>query len=80
LAEVGVFIMPGQTAASRTPRAVSCSRRCPASARTGVWPGLDERPEIAHTARDWLAKLHLVAAGCGLTTVPAAIETDAPAG
>ncbi len=29
----------------------------------GVWPGLDERPEIAHTARDWLAKLHLVAAG-----------------
>jgi DNA-binding transcriptional LysR family regulator len=36
----------------------------------GVWPGLDERPEIAHTARDWLAKLHLVAAGCGLTTVP----------
>jgi DNA-binding transcriptional LysR family regulator len=33
----------------------------------GVWPGLDERPEIAHTARDWLAKLHLVAAGCGIT-------------
>ncbi|MGW8783857.1 LysR family substrate-binding domain-containing protein [Streptomyces sp. NPDC055796] len=32
----------------------------------GVWPGLYERPEIAHTARDWLAKLHLVAAGCGL--------------
>jgi LysR substrate binding domain len=28
----------------------------------GVWPGLDERPDIAHTARDWLAKLHLVAA------------------
>lgn len=37
----------------------------------GVWPGLAERPEIAHTARDWLAKLHLVAAGCGLTTIPA---------
>ncbi len=36
-----------------------------------MWPGLDERPEIAHTARDWLAKLHLVAAGFGLTTVPA---------
>ncbi|GAB3933438.1 hypothetical protein GCM10027614_04330 [Micromonospora vulcania] len=36
----------------------------------GVWPGLDERPQIAHTARDWLAKLQLVAAGFGLTTVP----------
>ncbi|WP_328875836.1 LysR family transcriptional regulator [Streptomyces sp. NBC_00287] len=46
----------------------------------GVWPGLDERPEIAHTARDWLAKLHLVAAGCGLTTVPAAFATAAPPG
>ncbi|MEV6561089.1 LysR family transcriptional regulator [Nocardia sp. NPDC051756] len=39
----------------------------------GVWPGLDERPEIAHTARDWLAKLQLVAAGCGLTTIPAVL-------
>ncbi|MFI9803740.1 LysR family transcriptional regulator [Streptomyces sp. NPDC052301] len=46
----------------------------------GVWPGLDERPEIAHTARDWLAKLQLVAAGCGLTTVPAVFTALAPAG
>ncbi|WP_030683195.1 LysR family transcriptional regulator [Streptomyces cellulosae] len=46
----------------------------------GVWPGLDERPDIAHTARDWLAKLHLVAAGCGLTTVPAALASAAPPG
>jgi DNA-binding transcriptional LysR family regulator len=46
----------------------------------GVWPGLGERPEIAHTARDWLAKLHLVAAGCGLTTVPAVIASAVPAG
>jgi DNA-binding transcriptional LysR family regulator len=46
----------------------------------GVWPGLDERPEIAHTARDWLAKLHLVAAGCGLTTVPASLMPAVPAG
>jgi DNA-binding transcriptional LysR family regulator len=46
----------------------------------GVWPGLDERPVIAHTARDWLAKLHLVAAGCGLTTVPASLAPAAPAG
>ncbi|MFF4252603.1 LysR family transcriptional regulator [Streptomyces sp. NPDC001663] len=46
----------------------------------GVWPGLDERAEIAHTARDWLAKLHLVAAGCGLTTVPAALVHAVPEG
>ncbi|HEY3683370.1 MAG TPA: LysR substrate-binding domain-containing protein [Streptosporangiaceae bacterium] len=46
----------------------------------GVWPGLDERPEIAHTARDWLAKLHLVAAGCGLTTMPAALQGAVPPG
>jgi DNA-binding transcriptional LysR family regulator len=46
----------------------------------GVWPGLDERPEIAHTARDWLAKLRLVAAGCGLTTVPAALAPAVPPG
>jgi DNA-binding transcriptional LysR family regulator len=46
----------------------------------GVWPGLDERPEIAHTARDWLAKFNLVAAGCGITTVPAALASAVPAG
>lgn len=41
---------------------------------------MDERPEIAHTARDWLAKLHLVAAGCGITTVPAALVPAVPSG
>ncbi|MCU1645243.1 MAG: LysR family transcriptional regulator [Nocardia sp.] len=46
----------------------------------GVWPGLDERPEIAHTARDWLAKLNLVAAGCGFTTVPSSLTPAAPPG
>ncbi|MEU7049911.1 LysR family transcriptional regulator [Streptomyces lavenduligriseus] len=46
----------------------------------GVWPGLDERPEIAFTARDWLAKLHLVAAGCGLTTLPASLVSAVPPG
>jgi DNA-binding transcriptional LysR family regulator len=46
----------------------------------GVWPGLDERPDIAHTARDWLAKLQLVAAGCGITTVPAALAPAVPPG
>jgi DNA-binding transcriptional LysR family regulator len=46
----------------------------------GVWPGLDERPEIAHTARDWLAKLHLVAAGCGITTVSPSLTPAIPPG
>lgn len=46
----------------------------------GVWPGLDERPEIVHTARDWLAKLQLVAAGFGLTTVTASLAPAAPPG
>ncbi|WP_328608256.1 LysR family transcriptional regulator [Amycolatopsis sp. NBC_00345] len=46
----------------------------------GAWPGLDERPVIAHTARDWLAKLGLVAAGCGITTVPTALTSVAPGG
>ncbi len=46
----------------------------------GVWPGLDERPRIAHTARDWLAKLHLVAAGCGITTVSAGFMSAVPPG
>ena len=46
----------------------------------GVWPGLEGRPDVAHTARDWLTKLQLVAAGCGLTTVPAVIAAAVPAG
>jgi DNA-binding transcriptional LysR family regulator len=51
-----------------------------AAGEMGVWPGLDERPEIAHTARDWLAKLRLVAAGCGVTTVAASLAAVAPPG
>lgn len=43
----------------------------------GVWPGLSARPVVAHTARDWLAKLQLVAAGLGITTVPAALVVPA---
>lgn len=50
------------------------------SPQLGAWPGLDEQPEIAHVARDWLAKLHLVAAGCGLTTIPAVLEDAIPPG
>ncbi|WP_028938453.1 LysR family transcriptional regulator [Pseudonocardia spinosispora] len=46
----------------------------------GVWPGLDGRPEVAHVARDWLAKLNLVAAGCGVTTVPVSLLPVMPSG
>ncbi len=50
------------------------------SGAMGVWPGLDERPRIGHTARDWLAKLALVAAGHGITTVPSSLVGTLPAG
>ncbi|WP_433049123.1 LysR family transcriptional regulator [Dactylosporangium sp. CS-033363] len=46
----------------------------------GVWPGLGGRPVVAHTARDWLAKLRLVAAGLGVTTVPASLAPAVPEG
>ena len=46
----------------------------------GVWPGLAGRPRVAHTARDWLTKLHLVAVGCGLTTVPPSLSSVLPDG
>jgi DNA-binding transcriptional LysR family regulator len=46
----------------------------------GVWPGLEERPDVVHSARDWLAKLQLVAAGLGITTVPAALLAAVPGG
>ncbi|MFF0456682.1 LysR family transcriptional regulator [Nocardia africana] len=44
----------------------------------GVWPGLPGHPHIAHRARDWLAKLALVAAGCGVTTVPSGLFPALP--
>lgn len=46
----------------------------------GVWPGLPGRPQIRHTANDWLTKLHLVAADAGITTVPALLAPILPAG
>ncbi|MGV9900696.1 LysR family transcriptional regulator, partial [Streptomyces tendae] len=46
----------------------------------GVWPGLPGRPRIAHTARDWLTKLHLVAAGAGITTASPALLPVVPHG
>ncbi|WP_051580356.1 LysR family transcriptional regulator [Pseudonocardia acaciae] len=39
----------------------------------GAWPDGDRAPAVAFTARDWLAKLALVAAGLGVTMVPGLI-------
>jgi DNA-binding transcriptional LysR family regulator len=46
----------------------------------GVWPGLGGRARVAHSTRDWLTKLRLVAAGCGLTTVPRSMLPVVPEG
>ncbi|RZT85688.1 DNA-binding transcriptional LysR family regulator [Pseudonocardia sediminis] len=46
----------------------------------GVWPGLPGHPRVRHHARDWLTKLHLVQAGCGITTVPEALAPALPPG
>ncbi|MFE3056553.1 LysR family transcriptional regulator [Nocardia sp. NPDC059239] len=46
----------------------------------GVWPGLPGRPRVQHAARDWLTKLHMVAAGAGITTVPATLLSAIPPG
>lgn len=46
----------------------------------GVWPGIPGRPRVHHTSRDWLAKLELVAAGAGITTVPGALLPHVPDG
>jgi DNA-binding transcriptional LysR family regulator len=52
----------------------------PADSFLGVWPSLEWRPHIAFVARDWTAKLGLVAAGLGVTVVPglavAAVRPD----
>ncbi|MFE9451915.1 LysR family transcriptional regulator [Streptomyces sp. NPDC006739] len=46
----------------------------------GVWPGLPGRPKVHHTARDWLTKLHLVAAGAGITTATPTLLPALPSG
>lgn len=46
----------------------------------GIWPGLPGRPRVRHTARDWSTKLHLVAAGAGITTVPSTLLPVLPPG
>jgi DNA-binding transcriptional LysR family regulator len=46
----------------------------------GVWPGVPQPARVAFVARDWTAKLGLVAAGLGVTVVPslaaAAVRAD----
>lgn len=42
----------------------------------GVWARLAGRPRISHTARDWLTKPHMVAAGCGITTVSTSLSLE----
>ncbi|ATE58326.1 LysR family transcriptional regulator [Actinosynnema pretiosum] len=46
----------------------------------GVWPGLPGRGRVVHVARDWLTKLHLVAAGSGVTTIPTTLTPLLPPG
>jgi DNA-binding transcriptional LysR family regulator len=46
----------------------------------GVWPGLPGRARIVHSARDWLTKLHLVAGGFGVTTIPESLSRVVPPG
>jgi len=46
----------------------------------GVWPGLPGRGRIVHSARDWLTKLHLVAGGLGVTTIPESLSPIVPPG
>jgi DNA-binding transcriptional LysR family regulator len=46
----------------------------------GAWPGLTGRPRIVCTVRDWMGKLALVAAGVGITTVPALLTPALPPG
>jgi DNA-binding transcriptional LysR family regulator len=42
----------------------------------GVWPRLPGRPHIAHRTNDWLGRLHLVAGGAGITTIPGPYLAD----
>jgi DNA-binding transcriptional LysR family regulator len=48
----------------------------PGTTLLGAWAG--EEPEIAYVARDWVAKLGLVAAGLGVTVVPGLVVPALP--
>lgn len=70
----------GLTLADLHGRAWVASRSGSEEELLGVWPGLPGRHLVTHTARDWLAKLHLVAAGGGLTTVASVLTAVVPDG
>lgn len=42
----------------------------PGTTLLGAWPDASRQPDIAFTARDWVAKLGLTAAGLGITMIP----------
>lgn len=46
----------------------------------GVWPTLGVRHRVVHWAGDWTTKMALVAAGCGITTVPGNLLGPLPEG
>ena len=46
----------------------------------GIWPGTAPAPRIAHSVRDWPARLGLVAAGLGFAVVPSIAASTIPSG
>ncbi|MET8874012.1 LysR family transcriptional regulator [Nocardia sp. NPDC004604] len=52
----------------------------PSSTLLGAWTDATWEPEIAFVARDWFAKLGLVAAGMGITVVPGIAAPVLPQG
>ncbi len=66
-------VLAGRTSvpvdALRTERWIAAAAD-PHSTLLGAWTGSRWKPDIAYIARDWTAKLGLVAAGLGITIVP----------
>jgi DNA-binding transcriptional LysR family regulator len=56
------------------------SRSGPGDSLLGVWPGLAERPDVRYVVHDWLAKLHIVAAGLAITTLAPVMIGAVPEG
>ncbi|HWN33359.1 MAG TPA: LysR family transcriptional regulator [Pseudonocardia sp.] len=76
---------PLATAASVTPGELARERWIIGSTDSsepllGAWVAADWTPEVAFTARDWAAKLGLVAAGLGVTIVPGLSAAAVPDG
>jgi DNA-binding transcriptional LysR family regulator len=46
----------------------------------GPWPTLDQELTIAHSVRDWTARLGLVAAGLGVAVIPSLLTLALPPG